>query len=994
MKLRLFPFHFAALGAVTLSATLAHATPNPVVVGPARFTVVSPQCVRMEYAPAGFVDAPSFFAANRAARFNDFKLSQSAAVTTIDTGALQFTYTPDGKPFSASNLKANIGGQSWTPGAANAGNLGGTIRTLDGVGGPVDVGQGVLSRDGWFLLDDSRGPLIENGWVAQRPANAGSDWYLFGYGQNYRAALKALTTIGGPVPLPRRYALGAWYSRYWPYSSADYRQIAREYGEHGFPLDVMVLDMDWHNDGWTGWSWNRKLLPDAEKLLADLHADGLHTTLNLHPADGVNAAEDRYPQFMRALNLDPASKQTVPYDSANQPYMKALLGEVLQPLQREGVDFWWLDWQQTPATRSMPEVTNLAWLNQLFYAQTAQDGKRGLSFSRWAGWGDHRYPIHFSGDSSTNWDLLRFIVPFTSTAGNVGCFYWSHDIGGHQGGRNEESYTRWCQFGATSAALRSHSTRDGATDRRPWNYPTWAEDSMRISFGLRDQLFPYIYTSAAQSSRDSVPLTRPMYFDNAKIETAYHQPGEFMLGDNLLVAPITMPGIGPNRVGHQSVWFPPNASWFNLQSGEKYAGDTQQLCAADINEFPIFARGGVPIPLQPYTPRMATAPLHVLRVRCYPGAPGQSGRFNLYQDDGDTTAYQRGAIANTPLTYARQGDDITVTVGPTSGQFEGQLQTRAFQIELPATQAATRVQLDGKAVVSSYDAATQTNIISVPARSIRRGFRVTARAADADPQIAKSVAMARRLSGVVGAPVAVRTPAQMLQAAMGMELSPAQTEEVLAVAGIGLIDQDQSPTGQRRLRATFYAPPGLVDGQIIQVAGANLPARGATQLPGGKFERVNFAVGGRALHLPSDELFDPINVAPLAKISVSGVEDGYGTAGANDRNVSGYPASKAAEWSSGATLGATIRLTWDVPQRITRIKLYDRPNLTDQITAGTLTFDDGTTMEVGALPNDGLTPLELKFAPKMVKWVEFKVTKVKDQTQNSGLSEFAVFGAP
>ena len=994
MKIR-FPGLLLALASGVLALPAAQAATNPVVVGPARFTVVSPQCVRLEYAPNGFVDAPSFFAANRAARFNDFKLDQSAAATTIDTGALRFTYTPDGKPFSPSNLKATIGAQTWTPGAANAGNLGGTLRTLDGVGGPVDVGQGVLSRDGWFTLDDSRGPLIQNGWVAQRPANAGSDWYLFGYGQNYRAALQALTTIGGPVPLPRRYALGAWYSRYWAYSSADYRQIAREYGEHGFPLDMMVLDMDWHNDGWTGWSWNRKLLPDAEKLLADLHADGLHTTLNLHPADGVNAAEDRYPQFMRALGKDPDSKQTVPYDSADRPYMEALLGEVLQPLQREGVDFWWLDWQQTPATRSMPEVTNLAWLNQLLYAQTAQDGKRGLSFSRWAGWGDHRYPIHFSGDSSTNWDLLRFIVPFTSTAGNVGCFYWSHDIGGHQGGRNEESYARWCQFGATSAALRSHSTRDGATDRRPWNYPKWAEDSMRISFALRDQLFPYIYTSAAQSSRDSVPLTRPMYFDNADVETAYHQPGEFMLGDNLLVAPIVTPGIGPNRVGHQNVWFP-RGTWFNLQSGEQMAGETQQLCAADINEFPIFARGGVPIPLQPYTPRMATAPLNVLRVRCYPGAPGQSGRFDLYQDDGDTTAYKRGAlgIANTPLTYQRQGDDIAVTVKATTGQFEGQLQTRAFQIELPATQRATRVMLDGKAIASTYDAATQTNVIKVPSRSIRRGFRVTARVADADPQIAKSVAMARRLSGVTGAPVAPQTPAQMLQAAMGMELSPAQTEEVLAVAGIGLLDQDQSPTGQRQLRATFYAPPGLVDGQVIRVAGANLAARGAMELPSGKLSRVNFKVGGRALALPSNEIFTDFNIAPLAQISASGVEGGYGLAGATDLNISGYPASKSAEWSSGAISGATLKLTWPTPQRIERIALYDRPNLTDQITAGTLTFDDGTTLEVGELPNDGKTPLEIKFAPKTVKSVEFKVTAVKDQTQNSGLSEIAVFRVP
>ena len=134
-----------------------------------------------------------------------------------------------------------------------------------------------------------------------------------------------------------------------------------------------------------------------------------------------------------------------------------------------------------------------------------------MSFSRWGGWGDHRNPIHFSGDAGTRWPMLEFEVPFTTTAGNVGCFFWSHDIGGHTGGRNEESYMRWVQFGATSAALRSHSTRKPDMDRRPWTYSRQAEDSMRLSFHLRSELFPYIYSSAWQSCAESVPLSRPMY---------------------------------------------------------------------------------------------------------------------------------------------------------------------------------------------------------------------------------------------------------------------------------------------------------------------------------------------------------------------------------------------------------------------------------------------------------------------------------------------------
>lgn len=268
----------ALLAFLLLPLVPASAVPTSQTVsadGNARFTVITPYCIRLEYASNGrFVDAPSLFAVNRAARA-PAQVKWSAGSVTINTDAIRLTYTPDGLPFSAANLHADIrrGQQTvrWTPGAPNSGNLGGTIRTLDGADGPVDLGQGLLSRNGWFLLDDSHTPLLTPTWVMARPADAGTDWYLFGYGDNYRAALGSLAAVGGPVPLPRKYALGAWYSRYWPYTEGDYHTLVAEYAQHDFPLDNMVLDMDWHKDGWTGWSWNRSLLPDAEALLPWFH---------------------------------------------------------------------------------------------------------------------------------------------------------------------------------------------------------------------------------------------------------------------------------------------------------------------------------------------------------------------------------------------------------------------------------------------------------------------------------------------------------------------------------------------------------------------------------------------------------------------------------------------------------------------------------------------------------------------------------------------------
>ncbi|BCM88917.1 oligosaccharide 4-alpha-D-glucosyltransferase [Abditibacteriota bacterium] len=969
-----------ALAFFSACANVSAAPQNPIVVGGARFSVLTPNCIRIEYARDGkFVDLPSLFAINRQTRFDGFKLEKSANSTVIDTGAIRLRYSHDGQPLSPANLSATIeGGARWTPGARSSGNLGGTTRTLDGVRGPVDVGQGVLSRDGWYLLDDSNDLLLTGDWVQARPKTAGQDWYLFGYGSNYRAALKSLTAVGGDVPLPRKNLLGTWFSRYWAFSSTDYRNIVQEYRQHDFPLDNIVLDMDWHRDGWTGWSWNRKLLPDAEKLLSDFHADGLQTTLNLHPADGVAPHEDQYAAFMKTLD-QPADGKTVSFDAGSQKYMNALSSEVLAPLRKNGVDFWWLDWQQYPNTRSIPELTNLWWLNELLYRDTAQDGRRGVSFSRWAGWGDHRHPIHFSGDADAGWRMLAFEVPYTSTAGNVGCFFWSHDIGGHNGGRNEESYTRWCQFGALSAALRSHSSRDASTDRRPWNYPDWAEKSMRVSFHLRSQLFPYIYTSVAQSSRDSVPLTRPLYFDYPKEEAAYHNGQEYLLGDNLLVAPIAMPGIGPSRVAHQTVWFPTGSDWFNTFTGEKFAGGSQALCSADINEIPLFARGGVPIPMQPYSERMTTAPLSTLRVRVFPGADGGTGRSSLYEDDGSTDAYKKGVSTTTPLTYTRRGNRVDITVGAATGKFGGQLATRAVQIELPGTKRAGSVTLEGKALAVTYDAVTATNTIAVPTRSTAKAFTVSIEVADADFDALHNLASARRMTGVTGRDFTPQAPRDLVKNALSVALTPAERDEALAVVGVGMVRKSQSPTfALGDVRDVFFAPPGVLDGE----ARVETVSRST----------ASFQIGGKTVHFP--EIFGADDIASDATVTVSGVEDGYGFAGASDKTLGGYPGDRGAEWSANQKEGATIRLTWKTPQKINRIALYDRPNTNDNVLRSQLTFSDGTTLEVGTLPNEGDTPYEVRFPDKTVEWVEWKALSMSDASEHAGLSEIAVYRAP
>lgn len=655
-----------------------------------RITIVCDELIRIEYSPSGtFCDWPSLFAVHGPGGEGDHPLRSVSTLGVEEIGRriecrterIRLIYEPDGREPGPTNMRVHVrhdwpplglvsvdGWVEWKPGIRNRFNLGGTLETLDGVRGQVDIGEGLLARDGWHLVDDSHQHVLVHGWARTRHEmglSGNSDWYFFGYGDDFAAGMRALARIAGRVPLPRKYALGSWYSRYWPHDSAEYRQIVQDYHLSGFPLDVVVLDMDWHREGWTGWSWNRELLPDAEQLLGWMRERGLAVTLNLHPAEGVGAHEDRYVPFMRHLGRN-ADGHRAEFDSGNREYMNALFEEVLAPLERNGVDFWWVDWQQDRYVRSIPGLTNLRWLNQQFFEQSKrintpasdrQTPLRGLGFSRFAGWGDHRHPIHFSGDAHTGWKMLAFQVPFTVLAGNVGCFYWSHDIGGHFGPRNEEATARWVQFGAMSAALRLHSARSGSLDRRPWTYESLFAESMRHAFALRARLMPYIYTCARESYDESVPLLRPMYFLNPRDERAYHAASQYMIGADVLVAPIVAPGAGPRCAATRHIWFPaddrsegaPSPIWYDWWSGEPHAGGDETLACTEIDRMPLYVRGGAPLPLQTVSRRMAGVGQDTVVIRVFPGEPGTLIERWLYEDDGVTAGYESNAFAKTRL---------------------------------------------------------------------------------------------------------------------------------------------------------------------------------------------------------------------------------------------------------------------------------------------------------------------------------------------------------
>jgi alpha-glucosidase (family GH31 glycosyl hydrolase) len=631
----------------------------------ARFCFITPDCVRMEYAPDGaFVDSPSLFASHRPADSVPYTVEMDGEWLILRTDLLELRCLEDGQPFHAGNLqidsgKREAGAFEWQPGREQTANLKGPLPTLDAVRGPVPLPDGLLSRDGWFLYDDSRGHLLEDGWIAQRPAppdaatqpntykvHCRQDWYFFGYGHDYQAGLDALMTVSGKVPLPRRVTLGSWFCRWYPFTSDDYRQLVQDYDANGIPLDIMVLDMDWHRLdavtgfgqqnltlGWTGYSWNRDLLPDAEELIRDLKAAGLAVTMNDHPHDGIRRHEDGYEAFMADMN-EPADGRDLPFQAGNQKYWNTFWKHSHLPKEADGVDFWWLDWQQDdllPFVPGMGRLPHLPWLNRLYFEESQKNGIRGQGFSRWGGLGDHRHPIHFSGDIESNWDAFKFEVEFTVRSSHSGCYFWSHDIGGFYGKPNAELYTRWMQFGAFSAALRLHSC--GEMDRRPWTWDAPYAAAMKAAMQLRAELMPYVYTAAWQCWSRNKPLLRPMVLEWPEQEEAYTHCGQYLFGDHLLVAPVTEAADPDTGLARGTCWLPPG-EWIDWWSGSSLIGG--QVITGDypLERFPLYVRAGAVIPMQAFRLRPANESPNEVRLHLYPGETGRTPVSWLYMDDG------------------------------------------------------------------------------------------------------------------------------------------------------------------------------------------------------------------------------------------------------------------------------------------------------------------------------------------------------------------------
>ncbi len=694
-----------------------------------RFTLIDEGTLRLEYAPDGkFVDNKSFMAVIREYPNVLYTIKDNAKQVTISTSKLKLVYKKGSAPLSAENLtisstKAISTPFTWKPGMQQKGNLKGTYRTLDGYDGSeyqysnpkreMPIEDGILATDGWSLIDDSKSLLFDGAqdwdWVTERKSAEGAqDWYFMAYGHDYKGALLSYTKFADKVPLPPRYTFGYWWSRYWSYSDQDLRNLIGNFQRLDLPLDVLVIDMDWHpiseqaGGGWTGWDWNEILFPDYKAFLKYLDEQGVKTTMNLHPADGVRPYEKKYNEFMQRLGKNDG--KTYSWVGSDKKYVKALFDTYLHPYIDEGVDFWWLDWQQWEKDRAIKSLDNVFWCNYIWFTDMERNGtKRPMLYHRWGGLGNHRYQIGFSGDSYITWKSLKFLPYFNSTASNVLYGYWSHDIGGHQSKKygtpvEPQLYTRAMQMGEYMPIIRSHSTKDPSLNKEPWAFDQPTQQRLANVINGRYALVPYIYTMARKAYETGISLCRPLYYDSPEAKEAYEYKEEYMFGDNMLIAPVTEEVDKESGYATVKLWLPAG-EWLEYETGEMLQGGKTYERSFTMDEYPVYIKAGSILPYYGKLKNLSGTE-QAVTVRVFPGA--DKGEFQLYEDNGEDKNYVT-EYATTPLSYTRSGNKLCVTIGARKGQYKDMPAKRQYYVALPCQKAPVSVKVNGTALSYSYD---------------------------------------------------------------------------------------------------------------------------------------------------------------------------------------------------------------------------------------------------------------------------------------------------
>lgn len=576
------------------------------------------------------------------------------------------------------------------------------------------------------------------------------DYYVFTGGEERSPAgvLRDYTALTGRGALPPLWALGYHQSR-WSYMNQEkVLDIAREFRQRRIPADVLYLDID-HMDGFRVFTWNQKTFPEPKKMLDSLHAQGFRAVTIVDPGIKLDPQFPIYESgragnhYVKRPDGSELHAKVWPgicaFPDFTAPAARAWFSSLYQSALDLGVDGFWNDMNEPgvfpPDDFKGPEIPlgphrtfpldarhdgdgrpgSHAQYHNVYGMQMARasfeglrklrPGKRPMVLTRAGFAGVQRYAAVWTGDNSPTWESLGLTIPMLANLSVSGVPFVGADVGGFMGSPSAELHARWMQAASLTPYFRTHSN-DVSAPREPWAFGPEYERINRAAIELRYQLLPYLYTLFEENERTGAPPMRPLWFDYPGDARASLVDDQFLLGADLLVAPVLKEG----QVSRE-VYFPKGSDWIDWWSGRRHKGGTQAKIAAPLDRLPLFVRAGAVVPLAAvaqHTGEMKDVPLTLLV------ATGAGGSGRVFQDAGDGYGYREGQSRTITASQDKQGVRLDIP------HQAGYQRVGAIEfIGLAARPAAVRI--DGDAVQDvTVDAATRRLRVALPSEEAKQ----------------------------------------------------------------------------------------------------------------------------------------------------------------------------------------------------------------------------------------------------------------------------------
>jgi alpha-glucosidase len=546
-----------------------------------------------------------------------------------------------------------------------------------------------------LFLDNTYRSSFDFGKESRDAYSFGSDGgeldYYFFYGPDPKRVIADFTALVGRTPLPPLFALGYQQCRYSYYPESQVRELAHKFREDKIPADVIYLDIDYQQAN-RPFTVDHDRFPHFEGMVKDLHDQGFKivaiTDLHLAKLPGYRPYDEGMAANYLVHNPDGSVYvgRVWPGDSVFPDFTREVVrkwwGTLYADFVKMGVRGFWNDMNEPAVFRypskTMPintvhnvegRKTDHREIHNVFGMENARATYEGLLrlqpdvrpfvLTRAAFAGAERYAATWTGDNSATWNHMRISIPQLINLGLSGYAFVGDDIGGFNGSPTPELLTRWMELGAFNPIYRNHAAK-ATRYREPWVDGPEHEAIRKRYIEARYRLLPYIYTSMEETSRTGIPLMRPMFLEFPKEPELTLNANQFMFGSSLLVAPKVWEFATAYDVAL------PKGDWYNYWTGEKLTGGKAIQIDPPLDTLPVYVRAGSILAQSPVVQHVEEMPQGPLEVRVY---PGPECRGDLYMDDGNTLAYQRGQFLRAHFTCEVAPDHLAVNMSAPEGPY-------------------------------------------------------------------------------------------------------------------------------------------------------------------------------------------------------------------------------------------------------------------------------------------------------------------------------------